>query len=142
MGRVIGRLRGGSSAALLMVLVAAGALLTLINASPVLSFAPAILFGISFLAVVAAVTHAARTALAPTRWTAGAVILTTGFALGQCIGPVLSGLWRTRQTGPFRDAAIGRRPRDRLSHRAHASLSAPERRVARARANCCLSAGC
>lgn len=75
-----------------MALVAAGALLPLINASPVLSFASAILFGISFLAVVAAVTHAARTALAPAQWTAGVAILTTGFALGQCVGPVLSGL--------------------------------------------------
>ena len=91
-GPVIARLRGGGGSALLMAVVAVGAALPLIDASPALCFASAALFGISFLAVVAAVTHAARTALEPAQWTAGVAILTAGFALGQCIGPVLAGL--------------------------------------------------
>ncbi|HET7602937.1 MAG TPA: YbfB/YjiJ family MFS transporter [Gemmatimonadales bacterium] len=91
-GPVIGRLRGGRGSALLMAVVAVGAALPLIDASPAVHFASAALFGIAFLAVVTAVTHTARTVLEPAQWTAGIALLTTGFALGQCIGPVLSGM--------------------------------------------------
>ncbi|MGC1733644.1 MAG: YbfB/YjiJ family MFS transporter [Pseudonocardiaceae bacterium] len=55
------------------------------------AFASALLFGASFLAVVPAVTTAAHTALRPDQWTAAIATLTTGFALGQCLGPVLAG---------------------------------------------------
>jgi MFS family permease len=92
MGPLIGRLQGGGATGLVMALVAAGALLPLLGPSAVLALTSAVLFGVSFLAVVAAVTQAARDALPSAQWTAAVAILTTGFALGQCIGPVLSGL--------------------------------------------------
>lgn len=98
-GRLIGRLRGGGAAGLLMALVAVGALLPLLGSSPVLALTSAALFGASFLAVVAAVTQAARDALSPAHWTAAVAILTTGFALGQCIGPVLSGVLADNAAG-------------------------------------------
>jgi MFS family permease len=42
--------------------------------------------------VVTAVTTVARTVLRPDQWTAAIAILTTGFAIGQCVGPLLAGV--------------------------------------------------
>lgn len=93
------RLRGGRAPALLIAVVAAGALLPLLSRAVPVSFASAALFGISFLAVVTAVTHVARTTLEPPLWTAAIATLTTGFALGQCIGPIASGVLADRTDG-------------------------------------------
>ena len=91
-GPVLGRLRGGHGPGLLIGVVTLGALLPLISHVMPVAFASAALFGGAFLAVVTAVTHVARAALPATQWTAAIAVLTTGFALGQCIGPVLSGV--------------------------------------------------
>jgi predicted MFS family arabinose efflux permease len=89
---VVGALSGGRAPALLMVVVALGAGLPLLADHPVLALGSAVLFGGTFLALVGAVTHAAQRVLDPSQVTDGIGTLTTGFAIGQSIGPVLSGV--------------------------------------------------
>ena len=89
---VIGRLSGGRAPALLMVVVALGAGLPLIGSHPVLALGSAVLFGGTFLALVGSVTHAARRVLDPSQVTDGIGTLTVGFAVGQSVGPILSGV--------------------------------------------------
>lgn len=89
---VIGRLSGGRAPALLMVVVALGAGLPLFGSHPVLALGSAVLFGATFLALVGSVTHAAHRVLDPHQVTDGIGILTVGFAIGQSIGPLLSGI--------------------------------------------------
>jgi predicted MFS family arabinose efflux permease len=91
-GPMLGRLRGGRGVAVLMAVVTVGALLPLITHATSIAFLSALLFGISFLSVVTAVTTVARTALRPDQWTAAIAALTTGFAIGQCVGPILAGV--------------------------------------------------
>lgn len=91
-GPMLARLRGGRAVAILMAVVTCGALAPLITRSSAFEFSSAFLFGISFLAVVTAVTTVAKTVLRPDQWTSAIATLTTGFALGQCIGPLLSGI--------------------------------------------------
>jgi hypothetical protein len=55
------------------------------------AYLSAVLFGGSFLAVLAAVTSFARRSAKPHAWTAAIAALTIAFGLGQCIGPLLSG---------------------------------------------------
>ncbi|MDT7726078.1 MAG: hypothetical protein QOI21_2654 [Actinomycetota bacterium] len=98
-GPILGRLRHGLGPALLMAVVTIGAVLPLLTSAIPVVYTSAALFGIAFLAVVAAVTHVARTALAPAQWTAAIAILTIGFALGQCVGPLLSGVLADRSGG-------------------------------------------
>jgi len=62
-------------------------------------YVSALLFGGSFLIVPTSVTAFARKAVAPASWTAGIAMLTTGFAVGQCIGPWLSGEVSDRSYG-------------------------------------------
>jgi predicted MFS family arabinose efflux permease len=88
---VLGRLRERWGPSLLLVLVAIGAGLPLLSGATLVTFASALLFGISFLAVVAAVTAYARRRLPPRHWTSAIAALTVAFALGQCAGPVLAG---------------------------------------------------
>lgn len=89
---VIGRLSGGRAPALLMVVVALGAGLPLIGSHPVLALGSAVLFGGTFLALVGSVTHAAHRVLDPSQVTDGIGTLTVGFAVGQSVGPILSGV--------------------------------------------------
>lgn len=89
---VVGALSGGRAPALLMVVVALGAGLPLLADHPVFALGSAVLFGGTFLALVGAVTHAAQRVLDPSQVTDGIGTLTTGFAIGQSIGPVLSGV--------------------------------------------------
>jgi MFS family permease len=52
----------------------------------------AVLFGGSFLAVVAAATAVARRSVAQHHWAPAIGTLTVAFAIGQCFGPVLAGV--------------------------------------------------
>lgn len=90
-GPVLGRLKGGAGTALTIGTVAVGAALALLCTSRIGAYASAILFGGSFLSVIAAVTAFARRAAQPRAWTAAIAALTIAFGLGQCIGPLLSG---------------------------------------------------
>lgn len=89
---VVERLQGGRAPALLMVVVALGAGLPLLWAGPVPALASAVLFGGTFLALVGSVTHAAQRVLPAAQVADGIGLLTTVFALGQSVGPVLSGV--------------------------------------------------
>jgi predicted MFS family arabinose efflux permease len=90
-GPVLSRLRGGRGPALLLLVVTVGAVLPLASGSDRALFGSAILFGIAFLAVVTAVTTVIRASLPPKHWTPAIAGLTTAFAAGQCVGPILTG---------------------------------------------------
>lgn len=90
-GPVLGRLRGGWGAAATIGTVALGAAMPLVWGGIPGAFLSAILFGGSFLAVVAAVTSFARRAAKPHAWTSVIAALTVAFGIGQSVGPVLSG---------------------------------------------------
>lgn len=98
-GPMLGRLRGGRGVVVLMAIVTIGALLPVITHAIPVAFLSALLFGISFLSVVTAVTTVARTVLRSDQWTAGIATLTTGFAIGQCVGPLLSGVLADNSSG-------------------------------------------
>ena len=55
-------------------------------------YVSAVLFGGSFLIVPTSVTAFARKATPPRSWTAAIAMLTVVFAIGQCVGPWLSGV--------------------------------------------------
>jgi len=90
-GPVLGRLKGGWGAAATMGTVTIGAALPLLWPSLTGAFLSSVMFGGSFLAVIAAVASFARRVAKPHAWTAAMAALTIAFGIGQCIGPVLSG---------------------------------------------------
>lgn len=90
-GPVLSRLKGGRGAAATIGMVTIGAALPLAWPGATGAFLSAVLFGGSFLAVVAAVTSFARRAARPHAWTSVIAALTVAFGIGQSIGPVLSG---------------------------------------------------
>lgn len=89
--RPISTLRGGRGPALVLAVLSIGAILPLLSRSPIAVIGSAVLFGGSFLSVVAAVTAVSRRFLQPHHWTPAIAGLTVAFALGQSIGPVLAG---------------------------------------------------
>jgi predicted MFS family arabinose efflux permease len=90
-GRAIGRLRGGRGPALVLAVVAVGAVLPLLGGGTPVALLSGIVFGGGFLAVVTAVTAVAREALPPPQWGPAIAALTAAFAVGQTAGPVLTG---------------------------------------------------
>ena len=90
-GRVLGGLRGGWGLAATLSVLTIGTAAPLIWSTPAGAYVSAILFGGSFLAVLAAVASFARRAFPPHAVTAAIGALTVVFGIGQCIGPVLSG---------------------------------------------------
>lgn len=90
-GPILGRLRGGWGATATIGTVTIGAALPLVWPAPAGAYLSSLLFGGSFLAVIAAVTSFARRAAKPHAWTAAIAALTIAFSIGQCVGPVLSG---------------------------------------------------
>ena len=90
-GPLLARLSGGRGVALANAVVALGAIVPVLLPMREAAYASAVLFGGSFLIVPTSVTAFVRKAAAPAAWTAAIAMLTTGFAVGQCIGPWLSG---------------------------------------------------
>jgi predicted MFS family arabinose efflux permease len=90
-GPVLSRLRGGRAVAAADAVVASGAILPVVWQTRSAAFVSAVLFGGSFLIVPTSVTAFARRATPPHTWTASIAVLTVGFAIGQCVGPLLSG---------------------------------------------------
>jgi predicted MFS family arabinose efflux permease len=90
-GRVLGRLRGGWGLAATLGVLTVGTAAPLVWRTPAGAYLSAILFGGSFLAVLAAVASFARRAFKPPAVTGAIGTLTVVFGIGQCIGPVLSG---------------------------------------------------
>lgn len=90
-GRILGRLKGGWGTAATLSVVTIGTAVPLLWRAPAGAYLSAILFGGSFLAVLAAVASFARRVTKPHDVTAAIAALTVAFGVGQCIGPVLSG---------------------------------------------------
>ena len=98
-GRLPKRLRGRREFALVNATTALGVLIIIPFHNAWAAVLSAIIFGGSFLAVVGAVTSLARSLVPSTRWTHVIGTLTGAFALGQCTGPVVSGLLSDRPGG-------------------------------------------
>ncbi len=90
-GRLLARSQHGRGSATVLVFVSLGAVIPAISDSPLAMFGSAVLFGGSFLSVVTAVTAVARQTLPAIHWTSAIGALTIAFALGQCVGPALTG---------------------------------------------------
>jgi predicted MFS family arabinose efflux permease len=90
-GRVLAQLKGGSGIAATLCVLAIGTAAPLLWTAPPGAYLSAVLFGGSFLAVIAAVASFARRVLKPHAVTGAIGLLTVVFGIGQCIGPVLSG---------------------------------------------------
>jgi predicted MFS family arabinose efflux permease len=88
---VLQRFRGGQALALLNAILAVATLLPVITAQPLVVAASCLLFGCTFLSVVASTTAFVRHNLAPAEWASGIGAFTIVFALGQILGPGLSG---------------------------------------------------
>jgi predicted MFS family arabinose efflux permease len=88
---VLQRFRGGQALALLNALLAFATLLPVISARPAVVALSCLLFGGTFLSVVASTTAFVRHNLPPAAWAGGIGAFTVVFALGQILGPSLSG---------------------------------------------------
>jgi len=88
---VLQRVRGGQALALLNAILAIATLLPVLSVQPLVVALSCLLFGCTFLSVVAATTAFVRHNLPPPAWAAGIVAFTIVFALGQILGPSLSG---------------------------------------------------
>ncbi|MER5640232.1 YbfB/YjiJ family MFS transporter [Kitasatospora sp. NPDC002227] len=104
---VLARLGGGRGAALLIGVTALGAALPLAGRGWPVTALSALLFGTAFLSVVTAVTASARDHLPSRHWTAAIAGLTTAFALGQSLGPVLAGALSDGPGGTAAGLGIG-----------------------------------
>ncbi|MQA01427.1 MAG: YbfB/YjiJ family MFS transporter [Streptosporangiales bacterium] len=89
---VLRRLGHSARTAAVLGVLAVGAGIPLLTQSAVAGLVSTILFGTSFLMVVAVFTDIARAQLAPHQWTPAIGGLTVAFATGQSAGPVLAGL--------------------------------------------------
>ena len=90
-GPALSCLRGGRAVAAANAIVAMAAILPVVSQTRPAAVVSALLFGGSFLIVPTSVTTFARKATPPHAWTASIAVLTVGFAIGQCVGPLLSG---------------------------------------------------
>jgi predicted MFS family arabinose efflux permease len=89
---LLSRLSGGRGVALANAVVMVGAVLPVLVPDRTAVFASAVIFGGSFLIVPTSVTAFVRKAVSSRMWTAAIAALTVGFAIGQCIGPWVSGV--------------------------------------------------
>ena len=85
------RHRGGRPLAQLNAILALATLLPVLSAQPAMVALSCVLFGCTFLSVVASTTAFVRHNLPPPAWAAGIGAFTIVFALGQILGPSLSG---------------------------------------------------
>ena len=89
---VLDRANGGTALAALLAVVTAGAALPLASNSAAAMIGSAILFGGAFLSVSAAITQLIRKSFAPEQYAVGLAAAITLFALGQVMGPFLTGV--------------------------------------------------
>lgn len=82
----------GRSLGLLTGVAGVAALLPLIDSGPVVLFLSFVLFGSTFLVVVASTTNIVRLARGPADWPTWIGRFTIVFGLGQTVGPILGGL--------------------------------------------------
>jgi predicted MFS family arabinose efflux permease len=90
-GTVLGKLSGSRGTAAAMALLTVGTALPLVDQGPAISSLAALLCGASFLAVASAVTVVAGRSLGTAAAAPAVASLTIVFAVGQCLGPTLTG---------------------------------------------------
>jgi predicted MFS family arabinose efflux permease len=98
---VLQRARGGGALAFLNALLAVATLLPVVSASPAAVALSCLLFGCTFLSVVASTTAFVRHNLPTPSWAAGIAAFTIVFAAGQILGPSLTG-WLADGPGGLR----------------------------------------
>jgi predicted MFS family arabinose efflux permease len=90
-GGRFGALTGGRGLAVVSIITLVGTLPLLASATVVTAAISAVIFGSSFMSGPTAVTAFCRRCLPTEAWAAGIALMTTGFAVGQAVGPVASG---------------------------------------------------
>lgn len=88
---LLDRHRGGHPQAVLNTLLGLATLLPVLSASAPVALLSGIVFGGVFLSVVASTTALVRHNLPPARWATGISAFTIAFALGQIVGPTVTG---------------------------------------------------
>lgn len=88
-GRVVARWGGPAGIRLALGLLVVASLEPLLHALPLVS---AVLFGLSFLGVITAITDLFRVRLPAGAWARAMALSTAVFALGQALGPSITGL--------------------------------------------------
>lgn len=88
---LLDRYRGGQPQALLNGLLGVATLLPVLSSSAPIALISGVLFGGVFLSVVASTTALVRHNLPPSRWAQGISAFTIIFALGQIVGPTVTG---------------------------------------------------
>jgi len=77
---------------LILLIEAVGAALPLVSTAPAALFGSAILFGAAVMAMPGAVTVVVKNSRPPRAWTPLLGRLTVAFGVGQCAGPLATGL--------------------------------------------------
>jgi predicted MFS family arabinose efflux permease len=90
-GRILGSFPGGRGPALVFATAMLGALPILVWPGPTAIFLSAILFGGSFLAGPTSIAIVVQRQLPVSAWTPALSLLTVAFALGQTLGPIITG---------------------------------------------------
>ena len=103
---VLQRARGGQALALLNALLAVATLVPVLGTQPLPLAASCLLFGGTFLSVVASTTAFVRHNLPAVAWPAGIAAFTIVFAAGQILGPSLTG-WLADGPGGLRRGLLG-----------------------------------
>jgi predicted MFS family arabinose efflux permease len=89
--RVLALDRGGVSTAIILGVNTVGAALPLLGHSPALLATSALVFGVSFFAIVGSTTAFVRFNYPPAAWPTGIAAMTIAFGLGQILGPFATG---------------------------------------------------
>src|SRR6185437_7383491 len=87
----IARNNGGLSTAIILTVNTIGAALPLFGHSAVLLSISALVFGVSFFAVVASTTAFVRFNYPPSNWPIAIAAMTIAFGIGQILGPIATG---------------------------------------------------
>jgi len=86
---IISKVGGKLGLSIILLTLASSSFYVLVQTLPWLS---AFMFGISFLGVITAITNIFREELKPSEWARAMAYSTASFALGQALGPSLSGI--------------------------------------------------
>jgi predicted MFS family arabinose efflux permease len=89
--RVLARDRGGVSTAIILGVNAIGAALPLLGHSTAWLAASALVFGVSFFALVGSTTAFVRFNYSPAAWPTAIAAMTIAFGIGQTLGPIFTG---------------------------------------------------
>ena len=89
--RVLARDSGGISTAIILTVNTVGAALPLLGHSAAWLTASALVFGISFFAIVGSTTAFVRYNYSPAAWPTAIAAMTIAFGIGQTLGPTFTG---------------------------------------------------